>query len=396
MLKEKVYKVSIKCWIIFFVICQIILVGLMALSLSILDWVETDFDTSFTYITDDDKDQAYFEASSFEGKFVYCGEGCGVPARDAGYGIVTVSICNYYDDYEDYSTSNSYTAEYSDSIKSICKMFKHLLKAAQFKMLLDVASFVCIVAWFFSMLCMRHKNCCYYFTFISSLCSCSAFFTGSIIWFAFSTATFNDCSEKPTNGELPKICATTGPILMVLKMILFAILVLCYFFVAYKAKKSQKKRNSSNQNVNLPVLHGNNHPLPALHGNNHPLPALHGNNQNYNNQPVLGPPGNNLNYINQPVPGLAGNNQNNSFFPNAAPQPLRPHQFPQPPLLHQPLHPLQSPQLPQRYQAPQIHQPAILQEQKPLQLPPVFVLNEDIQNIQAIIIKEGNSSDESQ
>ena len=275
MLKEKVYKISITCWILFFVICQIILVGIMGVSLSILNWVETDFDTSFTYITDDNEDQAYFEASSFEGKFVYCGKGCGVPSRDAGFGIVTVSICNFYDDYNDYndsndsidsndyedhgyyyedsSTGNFSTKEYSDSINSICKMFKHLRKAAQFKVSLDALTFVCIVAWFFGMLCMRRKNCCYYYTFISSLFSCSAFFTGSILWFTFSTAKFHSCSENPKNGELPKICATTGPILMVLKMILFAFLVLFYFFVACNAKISKYERDYSHQTNNQPA-----------------------------------------------------------------------------------------------------------------------------------------------
>ena len=224
----------------------------MIVSLSIFNWVKTDFDTSFVYLTNEDKERAYFEASSFEGKFVYCEGGCGVSKSDSGYALMVTNICEFYDDYKEIPISNFYTDW--DPVKSICEMFKHLLVAAQFKLLLDVISFFFIVSWFISMLCMIRrkscKNCCYYYTFLSSLCSCLTFFAGSIIWFAFSTATFNDCSDKPKDGKVPNICATTGPILMILKMILFSILVLCYFFVVYNSKKSNENQNNTNQHIN--------------------------------------------------------------------------------------------------------------------------------------------------
>ena len=251
MFEYKVYKVTLTCWKWFFAFCQIILVGVMAVSLSILNWVKTDFDTSFIYLTSEDKEEAYFQASSFIGKFIYCEEGCGVSHADSGYGLMKVGICEYYDDYKEYSYSNFYTDEHSDSIESICKMFKNLLKAGQFKMLVDVITFVFIVLWFISMLCIKRKA-CYCLTFLFSFCSFASFFAGSIIWFVFSTATFNDCSKKPKNGELPNICATTGPILMVLKMIIFALLVLCYLFVAYGAKTPANRRTISNQHINNP------------------------------------------------------------------------------------------------------------------------------------------------
>ena len=251
MLKVKAYKISTRFWIAFFASCNIILVILMAVSLSIFNWVRTDFDTYFVYLAKSEGNFTDFNASSFEGNIFDCVKGCGKLYKDSDYNIVMKDICEYYGDNEKYS--NFYTDPDYDAIQSICEMFKNIIKANQFKLIFDFATFVSILLWFIGMLCMNRKNCCYLFTYWTSLFSCLTFFVGSITWFAITAAVFNNCSEIPEHGDSPIICATKGPILMVLIMILFPLLILCYFLVACKAKKLQNE---------LRVSFSNNNPLP--------------------------------------------------------------------------------------------------------------------------------------
>ena len=256
MFRTKVCKCSFLCWIIFFVIGQIILIISSVLCLRVFSWVRTDFDTSFIYLVNDEEDFAYFEASSFKGSLLHCLKGCGKLNENSNYKKIKIDICNNYDDSE-YFCNFHIDPDYN-SVKSICKMFKHLEKTGLFKLIFDCISIAFILLWSIWMLLMKRIKCCYYLSLIASILSFLCLLTGSILWYIFNPIVFNDCSEIPKNGESPTICATEGLIITISVGILHFILVILYFIFACKAKNSERSKSNSDQQNNEEVPNLNN------------------------------------------------------------------------------------------------------------------------------------------
>lgn len=253
----KVFNFYMKRWILVFSFIQFVLLAFMIGSLTTPKWVETDFDVMIGYSKNFYDDWSTFRSSKFEGGIATCYKGykLGGDEDKVAYGELERDICDIEDDIDDdFIDSNEYEIDSTDNVKSICKMFQGLSAGAVIKVVFDIACMIALLFWFVGMMCMLGRVNCFCMTYVCSVCTFCLFYIGSILWFVVTGATFGSCSEKPHNGDHPKICATHGPGLMIFVMIIILPIIILYIVIACKAQKKRLKKSesSSQNNQNIP------------------------------------------------------------------------------------------------------------------------------------------------
>jgi hypothetical protein len=213
----KVGKFSVKTWWIIFLCLQVSLLALMITTCAVYPWVTSNW-----------------TRTSFRGDLSWCRKGC-------------------YSSYANYKSVFCQDAPYSFLVNvysSYCKLFKSLYTGLIIFVLFEILSMIGIVLWaIFMLISVKRIK----FLKATYFCSGSAFFCHLIAIFGWLGVTRPDfggeCYYFPSDGSLPAICGSAGPILGIIVLCIMPIVVISYIVVACNAnlKKILENPNSKSE-----------------------------------------------------------------------------------------------------------------------------------------------------
>jgi hypothetical protein len=233
-------KFALKIWFGLFFLLQLVLLAFIIGSLAAPSWVYSNFSTSIAPQDTYNGKSNTFDGSSFRGSLFMCKNGCSNNYRSES--------SDWCDDYNHNTFTDSTSKNQADSV---CKLFTRLSGSGGIYIVASFVSLIGILSWFCTMLCLSRKTNCFCLTFCCSGCSCVAYYVGFLAWFGISQASFSSCSDFPSDGSAPIVCADAGPGLGVFLMIVFPAISIGYLVIsclAYKKRALAGQPGLSNAN----------------------------------------------------------------------------------------------------------------------------------------------------
>jgi hypothetical protein len=228
----KFLKLSFRLWWIIFFIFQAFLLVLMCSTLGTKKWVYTD--NSFYAVdvnqTRSNSTSRYFDGQSFKASLFECQSGCKKSFNDE-----KDYWCDLYDEYDKKGASKKVKNSYS----STCRLFTFLSFGSGVYMIAEILAILGLVVWALVMICYRFKINCFAMSYCCSGCVWTGHYVAFLVFVDSSNLTFiRECTENPSEGDRPVLCADDGINLALFLMIFIPLVCLGYCFVACKLQKN--------------------------------------------------------------------------------------------------------------------------------------------------------------
>lgn len=240
-----IYRWKFKVWCIFFILLQVLTLGLLMFPATVLPWISISSAHSkvykadtldHTYSSDD-----YFDPSSFTGNLLFCISGC-----SNSYSQESTDWCSIYNYYNNPESPNENISNYN----SLCKMFANLDSAGS---LYSIFLSGAIIGIFFSTctLCNNYnKKCCLCLNYCCPIFTLISLFVAFTGWSGLSLVSYTEkCNNFPTNGSIPQVCALAGGKTTIgVLIILFCFTVFYISFLCKVIKKAYRNPQRNNRN----------------------------------------------------------------------------------------------------------------------------------------------------
>jgi hypothetical protein len=227
--QEKFACFSYKLWWILFFCLQAFVIVIMVGTLTTPRWVHSE--NSLWQNTDTTNGYRGYIGYYFEGSLTSCTDNKGCVDS---YGQNAQDWCNFYNEQHGlYGDS-----DYVKTVLSICLQFATLYYGSGIFLLAELIAIVSIIIWaVMNLLIWRQRN-CFCMSFCCSACLWVAHYIGTIIFLGLTNTNFNGkCSDTPTNGNRPMLCANDGPGLALFNLLFIPVLVVGFCIVGCRVQR---------------------------------------------------------------------------------------------------------------------------------------------------------------
>ena len=158
--------------------------------------------------------------------------------EDKTYEKYSDDICDLYDSAKDLYEYGLISESVKNILGSYCEMFKKLYFSGVVYTGLESAAAFCVASWTFFMILYCARGSGIFLAYCCSVLALISHIVGIAIFIVATNTKLGSCDDFPDNGDLPELCAESGPFFSLVIIALLTFIVILFLIVACRVQRT--------------------------------------------------------------------------------------------------------------------------------------------------------------